>query len=186
VQYGGPWAENWWYEHYDILSDAKLTRFTPFSELERRGLRRPQWFRDSEYSFTLFAEQAKKVVEAGGRVGLGGHGQLQGLGVHWELWTIAKGGMKPMDALRVGTIYGAESIGLAQDLGSVEAGKLADILVLDANPLDDIANTNTIRYVMKNGRMYEGDSLNEIWPRQRAMPKQWWMTNDAAPAPKKP
>jgi Tol biopolymer transport system component/imidazolonepropionase-like amidohydrolase len=186
VQYGGPWAENWWYEHYDILSDAKLTRFTPFSELERRGLRRPQWFRDSEYSFTLFAEQAKKVVEAGGRVGLGGHGQLQGLGVHWELWTIAKGGMKPMDALRVGTIYGAESIGLAQDLGSVEAGKLADILVLDGNPLDDIANTNTIRYVMKNGRMYEGDSLNEIWPRQRAMPKQWWMTNDAAPAVKKP
>jgi len=126
------------------------------------------------------------VVEAGGRVGLGGHGQLQGLGVHWELWTIAKGGMKPMDALRVGTIYGAESIGLAQDLGSVEAGKLADILVLDGNPLDDIANTNTIRYVMKNGRMYEGDSLNEIWPRQRAMPKQWWMTNDAAPAVKKP
>src|SRR5688500_18571631 len=77
VQYGGPWAENWWYEHHDILSDPKLTRFTPFSELERRGLRRPQWFREKEYSFKLYAEQAKKLVEAGGRVGLGGHGQLQ-------------------------------------------------------------------------------------------------------------
>lgn len=183
VQYGGPWAENWWYEHYDIMADAKLARFTPFSELERRGLRRPQWFRDSEYSFALFAEQAKKVVEAGGRVGLGGHGQLQGLGVHWELWTIAKGGMKPMDALRVATIYGAEAIGLQKDLGTVEAGKLADILVLDGNPLDNIQNTNTIRYVMKNGRMYEGDSLAEVWPRQRPMPKQWWMTNDASPVP---
>ena len=69
VQYGGPWAENWWYEHHDILSDAKLTHFTPFSELERRALRRPQWFRDSEYSFKLFAEQAKKIVEAGGASG---------------------------------------------------------------------------------------------------------------------
>ncbi len=184
VEYGGPWAENYWYETYDILSDAKLTRFTPFLELERRGLRRPQWFRESEYSFKLFAEQAKRLVEAGGRVGLGGHGQLQGLGVHWELWTIASGGMKPMDALRVGTIFGAEAIGLQQHLGSIEAGKLADILVLDANPLDNIRNTNTIRYVMKNGRVYDGNTLAEVWPRQREMPKQWWMTNDALPAMK--
>ena len=179
VQYGGPWAENWWYEHYDILSDPKLTHFTPFTELERRGLRRPQWFRDSEYSYKLFAEQAKKVLEAGGRIGLGGHGQLQGLGVHWEMWNIASGGMKPMDVLRVATIYGAESIGLGKQIGTLESGKLADLLVLDGNPLDDIKNTNTIRYVMKNGRVYEGNTLNEIWPRQRAMPKQWFMTHDA-------
>ncbi len=181
VQYGGPWAENWWYEHYDILADPKLTHFTPFSELERRGLRRPQWFRDSEYSYRLFAEQAKKVVEAGGRVGLGGHGQLQGLGVHWELWSIASGGMKPMDVLRVGTIFGAEAIGLQANLGSIEVGKLADLLILDANPLDDIRNTNTIHWVMKNGRLYEGNTLAEVWPRAKMLPKQWWMTNDAMP-----
>ena len=181
VQYGGPWAENWWYEHYDILSDKKLTTFTPFSELERRGLRRPQWFRDSEYSYKLFAEQARKVVEAGGRVGLGGHGQLQGLGVHWELWNIASGGMKPMDALRVGTIFGAEAIGLQKHIGSVEVGKLADLMILDSNPLDDIRNTNTIQMVMKNGRLYEGNTLAEVWPRARPMPRQWWMTNDALP-----
>ncbi|MES3036006.1 MAG: amidohydrolase family protein [Gemmatimonadota bacterium] len=186
VQYGGPWAENWWYEHYDILADKKLAHFTPFSELERRGLRRPQWFRDSEYSYSLFAEQARKVIEAGGRIGLGGHGQLQGLGVHWELWSIASGGMKPMDALRVGTIFGAEAIGLQASLGSIETGKLADLLVLDANPLDDIRNTNTISHVMKNGRLYEGSTLNEVWPRTRAMPKQWWMTNDAMPATANP
>ena len=181
VQYGGPWAENWWYEHYDILADPKLTHFTPFSELERRGLRRPQWFRDSEYSYKLFAEQAKKVVEAGGRVGLGGHGQLQGLGVHWELWNIASGGMKPMDVLRVGTIFGAEAIGLQQHIGSVEAGKLADLMILDSNPLDDVRNTNTIRWVMKNGRLYEGNTLSEVWPRAKPLPAQWWMTNDALP-----
>lgn len=186
VQYGGPWAENWWYEHVDILADKKLTHFTPFSELERRALRRPGWFRDSEYSYTLFAQQAKKVVDAGGRVGLGGHGQLQGLGVHWELWTIASGGMKPMDVLRVATIFGAEAIGLQASLGSVEVGKLADLLVLDGNPLDDIRNTNTISMVMKNGRLYDANTLGEIWPRTRAMPKQWWMTNDTLPVTASP
>jgi len=182
VQYGGPWAENYWYEHYDIFSDAKLRRFTPFTELERRGLRRPQWFRDNEYSYKLFAEQAKKIVEAGGRVGLGGHGQLQGLGVHWELWNIASGGMKTMDVLKVGTIFGAEAIGLQKYIGSVESGKWADFIVLDKNPLDDIKNTNTIRYVMKNGRVYDGNTLTEIWPRQRPLPAQWWMTHDAMPS----
>jgi hypothetical protein len=178
VQYGGPWAENYWYESYDIFSDEKLKRFTPFSELERRGLRRPQWFRESEYSFKLFAEQAKKVVEAGGRIGVGGHGQLQGLGFHWEMWSIASGGMKPIDVLRAATIHGAEAIGLQKYVGSLEGGKWADLVVLDANPLENVRNTNTIRYVMKNGRLYEGETLKEIWPRQREVPKAWWMVND--------
>jgi hypothetical protein len=163
VEYGGPWAENWWYEHYDIMSDPKLTHFTPFSELERRGLRRPGWFRDSEYSFKLFAEQAKKIVEAGGRVGLGGHGQLQGLGVHWELWNIASGGMKPMDALRVGTVFGAEAIGLGKEIGTLEAGKLADLLVLDANPLDDIKNTRRIADVYLRGTTVDRAGLRARW-----------------------
>ena len=79
------------------------------------------------------------------------------------------------DLLRVATIYGAEAIGMDKDIGSLEAGKLADIVVLDANPLENIRNTNTVRYVMKNGRLYEGDTLNEIYPRQRSLPKQFWM-----------
>ena len=82
---------------------------------------------------------------------------------------LQSGGMSNHDALRCATILGAESIGLQQDLGSIEAGKLADILVLDANPLDNIRNSNTVRYVMKNGRLHDASTLDEIWPRQRAM-----------------
>jgi len=183
VQYGGPWAENYWYERYDVHADPKLRRFTPHAELDRRALRREGWFKESEYSFRLIAEQAAKIVAAGGRVGLGGHGQLQGLGVHWELWSIAMGGMPAHDVLRVGTINGAEAIGLGRQIGSLEAGKLADLQVLDANPLEDIGNTNTVRMVMKNGRLYEADTLTEIWPRRREIPRPWWWSTDPTATP---
>ena len=178
VEYGGPWAENYWYETTDVLNDAKLNRFTPRSVVERKALRRPGWWAEPAWSFKLFAEQAAKIVAAGGRVGLGSHGQLQGLGAHWEIWSIASGGMPRFDVLRVSTIWGAESIGMAKHIGSIEAGKLADLQVLDANPLDDIKNTNTIRYVMKNGRLYDANTMAELWPRQREVARLWWWSND--------
>ncbi|HVE77707.1 MAG TPA: amidohydrolase family protein, partial [Gemmatimonadaceae bacterium] len=182
VLYGGPFAENYWYEQYDVLADAKLRRFTPLVELQRRGLRRPGWFRKDQYNFPEIAAQAAKIVAAGGRVGLGGHGQLQGLGVHWELWSMGMGGMPNHDVLRVGTIFGAEAIGLAKDLGSLEPGKLADLQVLDGNPLAELKNTNTVRMVMKNGRLYEAETLKEIWPRERALPTLWWQRAESVTA----
>jgi len=181
VQYGGPWAENYWYENSDVINDAKLNHFTPREVVERKALRRPGWWAPSQWSFQLFAEQAAKVVAAGGRVGMGSHGQLQGLGAQWEIWNIASGGMPKYDVLRVATIFGAEAIGHEKDLGSIEAGKFADLQVLDKNPLDDIKNTNTIRYVMKNGRLYDGATLNEVWPRQKQLARLWWW-NDAVKA----
>jgi imidazolonepropionase-like amidohydrolase len=87
---------------------------------------------------------------------------------------MAAGGMKNHDALKVATITSADAIGLAKDIGSIEVGKLADLQVLDKNPLEDIQHTTAIRYVMKNGRLYEADTLNELWPRKRPLPEQWW------------
>ncbi|MFN2565498.1 MAG: amidohydrolase family protein [Gemmatimonadaceae bacterium] len=182
VLYGGPWAENYWYQKYDILRDEKLGRFTPRAELLQRGLRRSGWWHPSQYAHPLIAAQARKILEAGGRVGIGSHGQLQGLGYHWEMWTLASGGTKPVDVLRAATILGADAIGHGKDLGSIEGGKLADPAILDANPLENIQNTNTVRYVMKNGRLYDGNTLAEVWPRQRDLGKPWWVAGDPARA----
>ena len=173
VQYGGPWAENYFYESTDVHGDTKMRRFTPHSDLDGSVLRRP-WFHEQEYSFPLAAKVLADVVAAGGKIGLGGHGQRQGIQCHWELWAIASGGMSNQDVLKVGTIFGAEAIGMAKDLGTIEKGKLADLIVLDRNPLENIRNTNSVRYVMKNGEIYDAETLDQIWPQQKKLPRQYW------------
>jgi hypothetical protein len=187
VSYGGPFGENYFYTTEDVLGDKKLATFMPKGQIDDRarrlgatgGYQQGGWFHKDEYVFPKHAEFVKKMIEGGARMALGAHGQLQGLGDHWELWAMASGGLSNHDALRAATIYGAEAIGMDKDLGSLEAGKLADVLVLDQNPLDNIRNSNSIRYVMKNGRLYDGATLSEIHPRPRPMAKQWW----ANPAP---
>jgi Tol biopolymer transport system component len=175
VAYGGPWAENYFYATEDVLGDEKLARFTPHEELSGKARRRGVgWFHPEEHVFTHIGRQVADFVAAGGKAGVGSHGQLQGLGWHWELWAMASGGLSNHDALRVATIMGAEGIGLGRDLGSIEPGKLADLVVLDANPLDNIRNTNTVRYVMINGRLYNADTLAETYLRVRPAPRFYW------------
>ena len=178
VGYGGPIGRDYYLTQYDIDKDPKLRRFTPHDELD--SWRTLTYNRADQYIYRGLAEQLAKFVRAGGRVGLGSHGELQGLGVHWELWMMQSGGMTTFEALRAATLHGADAIGMARDLGSIEVGKLADLQVLDRNPLADIRNTNSIRYVMKNGRLYDGNTLDEVWPRVRPLPRQWWWSEEPA------
>jgi imidazolonepropionase-like amidohydrolase len=134
---------------------------------------------EDEYVYVEQATFAKDLIEAGGRAGIGSHGQLQGLGYHWELWAVQSGGMTTYDALRVATILGAEAIGLDQDLGTLEVGKLGDLVILNTNPLDNIRNSKDISHVMMNGRLYEGNTLDEVHPQQKKMKQFWWQ--DYAP-----
>ena len=154
----------------------------PWELLDTMTRRRAQWFIPEEYGHAAIGKTVADIVKAGGRAGLGSHGQLQGLGAHWETWSLQSGGLSNHDTLKVITIHGAEAIGMQQDIGSLEAGKLADLVVLDRNPLENIRNTNSVRYVMKNGELYEADTLNMIWPQQKALPKQfWWDTEPKMP-----
>ena len=178
VAYGGPWAENYYYTTESPLHDTKLNRFTPYNELNEKARRRVGglggWFAPEDHVFQKHAQGVNSIVKQGGLAGVGSHGQLQGLGYHWELWSIASGDMKNLDALKVATILGAESLGLDKELGSIEVGKLADLVILDKNPLENIRNTNTITHVVKDGRVYDGNTLDELLPTPRKLdPSQW-------------
>jgi len=175
VTYGGPWAENFYYSTENVNGDEKLNFFTPKNELESLTRRRNVgWFMEEEYTFPELSEFVKDLVEAGGIAGVGSHGQLQGLGYHWELWSMAAGGISNHDMLKVSTIQGAYAIGLDKQLGSLEEGKLADIVILGKDPLIDIRNTNSVEMVMKNGKLYDADNLDEIYPvKQKAKNFDW-------------
>jgi Tol biopolymer transport system component len=178
IAYGGPHAQEYFTSRYDIRGEEKVQRFWPQSYIDLRTSS-SQWHPDDQYAFPKFAAEAAKIAAAGGRVAVGSHGNLEGLGYHFEMWGLTMGGMAPHEVLRSATMVGAQAIGHAQDLGSIEPGKLADLQVLDANPLESIRNTNTVRYVMKNGRLYDAATLDEVWPRQRKLPTtQWWMAEE--------
>ncbi|HKI70920.1 MAG TPA: amidohydrolase family protein, partial [Verrucomicrobiae bacterium] len=174
VNYGGPFGEDYWYLNTEVHDNAKLNHFTPHTVIDEKTKRRPGWFRKDEFAFPRLAAQMTKLVRAGGLVGVGSHGQLQGLGYHWEMWMLASGGMTPLEMLRCATVNGSKIVGRPSEIGSIEPGKLADLVIMDKNPLDDIHNTNTIHWVMKNGELFEGDTLNEVWPEQKKLEPLWF------------
>lgn len=160
VAYGGLSGENWFYQHADVFDDVKLRRFTPHRYLDARAIRRPVMAPDWDWHHMDVAAGARAILEAGGHVQLGAHGQRQGLGAHWEMWAMAQGGMSPQQVLQCATWNGAWYLGMDHAIGSLEPGKLADFVVLDRDPLADIRNTDSVRWTVKNGDVMDGDTLD--------------------------
>lgn len=173
VAYGGQWGENYWYDRTNVWEDERLMNFTPRSIIDARSRRRSTSEYGDYYHIDV-SKAVKQLADAGTKVNLGAHGQIQGLGAHWELWMLVQGGMAPLDALRAATLNGASYLGMNKEIGSLETGKLADLLVLDANPLDDIRNSEKIKYVMINGRLYDSMTLNEVGTREKVRGKLWF------------
>ena len=162
--------------------DVRLQRFFPRSELFARTAQRLLAFADEDYNDRETSAGATAVLRAGGKVALGGHGEMQGLQVHWEMRLLAQGGMSNHEVLRVATRNGAEALGLLTDLGSLEPGKLADLLVLDRDPLVDIRNSTSVREVMRGGVLYDAETLDRLLPTAKPLPSPWWRNDVPRPS----
>ena len=180
----GPWNEEYWYSQSETWKDPKARRWIPYLQQipqSRRRMLRPA----TDYSFPFIAQSLADLIAAGGYGAIGAHGQHNGPGSHWETW-MAASALGPMGALEVASLHGARFIGREKDLGSIEKGKLADFMVLNSNPLVDIKNTLDIQYVTKGGVVYQGDTLDEVWPRQRKYGNYFWVNPDALKIDDKP
>jgi hypothetical protein len=172
VGYGGLSGEFYWYQESNVWENERLLQFVPRDVIVPRSRRRPMAAED-DYNHIQIAKGAKQLMDAGALVNMGAHGQIHGIGAHWEIWMMHQGGMSSMEALRTATLNPALTLGMEKDLGSIEAGKLADLVVLDRNPLENIRHTEGVRMVMINGRLYDHD-LNEIGTRERKRAPFWW------------
>lgn len=161
VGYGGIWGENYWYDKTDVWTDKKLNAFVPAEVFKPRAMRRTK-APDHHYNHISNAKVAKELRDLGVKANIGGHGQREGLGAHWEIWSFAQGGMTPLEALRTATLDPAHYLGLDHAIGSIEQGKLADLIVIDGDPTKDIRDTRKVKYTMINGRLYDADTMNEI------------------------
>lgn len=175
VNYGSMSGEYYWYQKSNVWENERLLTFTPRSVIDPRSRHRTM-IPDEEYEngHILTAESDKKLADAGVKVNLGAHGQLQGLGAHWELWMFEQGGMSNHDALKVATINGAHYLGMDDQIGSLEVGKLADLVVLEENPLENIRNTNSVTQTMVNGRLFDAATMNEVGNQEQERLPFWW------------
>ncbi|NJL26529.1 MAG: amidohydrolase family protein [Thermoanaerobaculia bacterium] len=163
VAYGGLSGENYWYDRTEVWKDEHLMRFTPRFVVEPRAIRRTT-APDEHYNHIRVAQFAKQLRDQGVSVQLGAHGQRAGLAAHWEMWMLEQGGFSPWEALRAATIDGAWYVGLDKDLGSLEKGKLADLFIVDGNPLEKLRGSENVVYTMLGGRLYDATTMNQLAP----------------------
>lgn len=160
VTYGGLTAQTYWEQEDDIWKHPILSRFVPPDLLGAQAKRRTK-APIEDYHHITAAQTARQLADLGVGVSIGAHGQREGLASHWEMWGFAQGGMSPVQVLRTSTIDAARKLGMHYDLGSLEEGKLADLVILNSNPLENIYETDDISHVMLNGRLYDALTLDE-------------------------
>jgi imidazolonepropionase-like amidohydrolase/Tol biopolymer transport system component len=173
VAYGGLAGDPYWRQHMDVWKHPLLSRHAPPTLLAAQNVRRTM-APEEDFVDDDTAREAKKLADRGIQVAIGAHGQQAGLGPHWEMWSFVRGGWSPVEALRAGTIAAATSLGYARDVGSLEVGKLADLVVLDADPTADIRNSDKVHRVMLGGRLYDPLTMNEVVTGTRVRAPYWW------------
>ncbi len=182
VGYGGLDGEHYWYARSDVWKHPLLSLYVPRTVLEPRSVRRLT-APDEDFNILRVARTATELQRAGIPVNVGAHGQREGLGAHWEMWTLALGGMTSLEAIRVATLNGAKYLGMDRDIGSLEAGKLADLAIIDGDVLKDIRNSDRLTHVMLNGRLYESKTMNEVGATPRARAPFFFQNSTGAPVP---
>lgn len=173
VTYGGVRGEDYYYQESDVSDHPILSKHVPPASLRARAKRR-QMAPIEDYADGQSGATAKQLADAGVLVGIGAHGQREGLAAHWEMWSFARGGMSPIEALATATTMPAEHLGFSKDIGSLEKGKLADLVILSQDPTENIRNTDSIEHVMIGGRLYEAKTMNEVVTGNKKRLPYWW------------
>ena len=160
VTFGGQRGEDWWYQSSNVWEHPLLSKYVPPHILQPRSVRR--YLSPLEnHGHVDSARNAKALADRGVSVHTGAHGQREGLGTHWDMWTYVMGGMSTIESLRAATIQPARYLGFDADIGSIEIGKLADLVIIDGDPVADINDSDLISSVMLNGRLYDAATLSE-------------------------
>ena len=156
-------GENYWYQESPVYAHKRLRSWVPSRDLDARA-RRPFTAPHQDWNHIHVAESAQKLMKAGVRVHAGAHGQREGLGMHWEMWSMHQGGFTPYEAIRAATLHGAEYLGLDQDLGRIQKGLLADIAMIKGNPLKEMKTSEHVQWIMINGQLYDAFTLKRLEP----------------------